>query len=202
MKSAAAIAGVTLMLVSMRPGFSCECRGPIFSVRDDIARALTEADLVFTGLVESIRLWNPKSIPGISDTLVAEFKVFEVFKGSKRRKFLIGTGGGGATSKGPGDCGYPFCAGEKYLVYAGADQYGWSLGTSYCDRTALLEYAAADLRFLKGQPALPEDRLEEEAYSRFFDRQYSSKICGNIVTAGSEKPGRLQLFLWSQKGGR
>jgi len=194
-----------LLLLIPSGGFACDCAGHIFPVRKDIAESVKDADLIFSGIVESIYLWNPNTIPGIGieNQLIAKFRVSEVFKGLNRSNFFVSTGYGGASSKGPSDCGFPFRAGQKYLVYANGVEYSWP-STNYCTRTSLLEYAEPDLRYLKGQPPAPEDLLEEEAYFKQFNQRFSSKICGKITSIDAD-PGlakTFSLFLWSLKDGR
>ncbi|HYK87271.1 MAG TPA: hypothetical protein VE398_00775 [Acidobacteriota bacterium] len=97
-----------LFLTIPSRGLACECAGPTFPVRKDVTEAVKNADLIFSGVVNSIYLWSPNSIPDIYGQLVAEFSALEVFKGPNRRHFFVSTGFGAASSKGPADCGLSF----------------------------------------------------------------------------------------------
>jgi hypothetical protein len=199
----AILAAVFMVLLTGRGGSACECAGSTYPIRKDIAESVADADLVFTGTVKAIFLRDSMTAPGEISNLVADFSVIEIFKGINRSQFFISTGAGAATSLGSADCGFPFRAGETYLVYAWGDKLSLSYGTSYCSRTAPLAFAEADMRFLKRQPPAPEDLLGKTDFSNFIKRSYR-KICGRITwDAGSYSELKtFDLFLWTWKGGR
>ena len=58
------------------------------------------------------------------------------------------------SSLGAGDCGFPFEAGQAYLVYAYEDADDDLLAAWLCTRTRPLEYAQDDLEFL-GEGQIP-----------------------------------------------
>jgi hypothetical protein len=171
-----ALSTLIVSWLSVHRSFACDCAGP-----GSVAGAVANVDLVFTGTVKTIFLWSPNSLPGTGSRLVAEFKTIEIFKGPNRSRLFISTGWGGAVSIGSADCGFPFRAGQSYLVYARRGFLSWSYNTDYCTRTSLLAYAEADIRFLKHKPSAPEDLLSGDDYAKYLKDRYSCKICGRLI---------------------
>lgn len=92
----------------------------------------------FVGLVDaSGPLPEPNEFPRIHH-LVATFKPIHVWKGAHKQVDEVVTG------VGMGDCGLPFSAGQKVLLYAYADDYLDLLRTDSCGRTNLYRDAAQD----------------------------------------------------------
>lgn len=127
---AAVIASVTLSSI---PADACSCRPPVSP-----AAARDAADAVFEGRAGTPVVAKTAG-PGLSPTgMSVPFTVLRAVKGVKAgEKLTIATSGSTAT------CGYPFAAGETYLVYAYRDKNG-SLGTGLCSRTRKSADAADD----------------------------------------------------------
>lgn len=143
--------------------------------------SLKGTPVVFAGLVKSIDEEKAEILRfGKKETirtgLTAHFVVEEPFKGIDVTEVEVVTGGGG------GDCGYPFKAGERYLVYAyksESDALGASasrtvlapggrkpagagiLSATICSRTRTLAEARDDLDLLR---ALVAGRAETRLF--------------------------------------
>ena len=115
--------------------------------------------------------------------LVAHFTIEESFKGIDQKTVDVATGGG------HGDCGYPFKAGERYLVYAyksegdalnssisrtvigGTGALSAPLSANICSRTRRLEFASDDVELIRASiRGKPETRL----FGRV--REYAKKL--------------------------
>jgi hypothetical protein len=128
--TAAVIAGITLSSI---PADACSCRPPTSptAARDAV-------DAVFEGRAEASSVAKSAG-PGLSPTgLSIPFTVIRAFKGVEASGQVTVT-----TSGNPASCGYPFAAGETYLVYAWREKNG-SLGTGLCSRTRRSAEAADD----------------------------------------------------------
>lgn len=87
---------------------------------------------------------------------------------------------------GPGDCGYDFETGHRYLIYAG--MAAGQLATDICTPTKPIEAASgAELRVLRGEPAAPEDLLDIQTYYKRYAPDWTGELCGR-VTKSDGKP--------------
>jgi hypothetical protein len=123
-------AAVSLLLAAFflawtGPAHACKCAEPP-SARD----ALASAGAVFEGRVE-------KLTPAGND-LVVEFSVTQGWKNAATERLRLRTPLASAA------CGYPFNAGESYLVYADAGA-GDGLRVSHCSRTRLAAEGEPDV---------------------------------------------------------
>lgn len=171
--------------------------------------------VVFAGLVKSIDEQKADILRfGKKETvrtgLTAHFLVEEPLKGIGATEVDVVTGGGG------GDCGYPFKAGERYLVYAFASEAGaldasmsrtviapgksrpagaGTLSANICSRTRPLSQAQDDLELLR---ALIGGRAETRIFgsvSRYVrppgPYEYNINYVGPLgaLTVTAEGPG-------------
>jgi len=102
---------------------ACECVGP-----GTACAAVAKADAVFVGRVVSV---------GTS----VQFAVERAVVGTATAQIAVASG--------PGNCAFPFAAGERYVVYAYQDSSTGQLTTSICTRTRPLTDPAtrADLAY-------------------------------------------------------
>jgi hypothetical protein len=121
----------------------------------ELEHNLRDSDLVFHGRV--LKVGNALGT-GLFDSRRSRFQVLAVYKGAAGGKVSVDTPLGG------GSCGFPFVAGQEYLVFA-HDEGGWLPGPHYvttiCTRTAPLPEAAEDLRAL-GTPLPRKTQLSEQ----------------------------------------
>lgn len=137
---AAVIASLTL---SSMPADACSCRPPTSPVA-----ARDAANAVFEGRAGTPAVAKTAG-PGLSPTAMSvPFTVLKSFKGVNAGDQVTI-----ATSGNPASCGYPFAAGETYLVYAWREKSG-GFGTGLCSRTRKSAEAADDFAaFAAGSPA-------------------------------------------------
>jgi hypothetical protein len=145
------------LLAYAAPGFSCKCAPRLPEIRTRLARAeagINETPVIFEGRVEKIELqgWPLKPEPGKTISISPDsygirvrFSGTHLYRGEPNGDLVVETG------LGMGDCGYPFEAGQSYLVYAWPEDSG-ALGTSICSGTTPLENAQTALRLLRGDP--------------------------------------------------
>jgi hypothetical protein len=140
--SAAAAIAVLLCTSNGVEGCSCARGGTVCS-------EYTGASAVFVGVVSEISRTpiqiGEASQRGVFLGKLVRFSVEQAYKGIQTPEVSVETGNGG------GDCGYPFEAGERYLVYAYRASKG-ILGTGICSRTKLMSQASEDLDYLQGLP--------------------------------------------------
>jgi hypothetical protein len=118
---AAVIASLTLSSI---PADACSCRPP-----PSPAAARDAADAVFEGRAGTGTVAKSAG-PGLSPTgMSVPFTVIRGFKGVNAGEQVTI-----ATSGSPAMCGFPFAAGETYLVYAWREKSG-GFGTGLCSRT-------------------------------------------------------------------
>jgi len=104
------------------------------------SEGLSSSRAVFTGEVTKIEPNEATRFGGLEVT----FRVDRVWKGDPNPEIKVHTAGSSAA------CGYAFLEGETYLVYAVRDNAD-PMRVSLCSRTAPIESAKEDLRFL-GKP--------------------------------------------------
>lgn len=166
----------------------------------DVARACTcvstpspcssfkDTPVVFVGVVTSIKEDKVDIVRfgekvTVRTGLLASFSVEEPLKGIKQNTVDVATGGGG------GDCGYPFKAGKRYLVYAynsegaalnssisrtvigGKSGMSAQLTASICSRTRPLKYAADDIELIR---ALNSGKSQTRIFGRVA--QFARKL--------------------------
>jgi hypothetical protein len=102
---------------------------------------LSSSRAVFSGEVTHITTNEATRFGGLEVTM----RVNKVWKGALSDEVKVHTAGSGAA------CGYPFVEGKSYLVYVVQDEAD-PMRVSLCSRTALLEDAGEDLKFL-GRPS-------------------------------------------------
>ena len=132
---------VTVMLFADKANAcSCMAAGPQ-------CQSYFAVDAVFVGTVRTIlplERTRESGPPIVSRSVV--FTVERAFRGVQGTMAEVGTRMGG------GDCGFPFKAGGRYLVYAYRTTGRMLLTTGTCTRTRPIAEAADDLQFIEGLP--------------------------------------------------
>jgi len=141
--------------------------------------------IIFEGSVEKQELQNGTlgAPVALSMTISGQHRlvtmhVLRVYRGQLSAQASVKTGFSGA------DCGFDFETGKQYLVYA--KQAGpHALYTDICFGTSSLDdaYAGPALRFLRGQPPVPEDLLDRATYFRQVVSHQLGTVCGRVTTA-------------------
>lgn len=120
---------IALSVVNASPVHACSCIVP-----GPPREELGQSSAVFTGTVLSIR---PALLPlGTGKTVT--FTVDKAWKGVTDKKLTV------ATAKHSAECGFPFIAGQQYLVYT-RNEGGQRLSASLCSRTKELAQTQTDL---------------------------------------------------------
>lgn len=190
------------LLASTGLAFACKCASPAPNLNLHTRRAWAEwkwenAQVVFEGKVDHVELtgWPLKPEPGKTIKpwrVQVSFSNVRLYRGGKRERFIVETGLGG------GDCGYPFKAGESYLVDAWKNSSG-GLETGICAATTPVESAATALRLLRGEPATPEDLADlanEPAGRTSAAPTTKGKICGRVSFPTGVTPAAVTLRVW------
>ena len=122
---------------------ACDC----MTMKFNPSRAVKKADAVFVGKVVAIKdATVPPGVSSYSPGRQVTFEATEAWKGVAAARTVVRTGFGG------GDCGYPFVAGERYLVfasYARGDSEGRALVTGICSDTTALSKSTVKLTKLR-----------------------------------------------------
>jgi hypothetical protein len=191
------------LLAYAAPGFSCKCAPRLPEIRTRLARAeagINETPVIFEGRVEKIELqgWPLKPEPGKTISISPDsygirvrFSGTHLYRGEPNGDLVVETG------LGMGDCGYPFEAGQSYLVYAWPEDSG-ALGTSICSGTTPLENAQTALRLLRGDPPTRGDLADprnEDARPSSSDEE-GIKLCGKVSFPPATKARALKMLLW------
>lgn len=121
---AALLAAPALFAATLSPAWACDC-APLPSPQD----ALQQASEVFRGRVLEVADASPLRL--------VVFEVHETWKGPELPLATVATFRSGTL------CGYPFVAGEEYLVYTDGPGFAHA-----CTRTRALASAAGDLAAL------------------------------------------------------
>jgi hypothetical protein len=184
-------------------GFACKCAPPLPEVRTWLARAEAEINhtpVIFEGRLDKIELqgWPLKPEPGKTIFISPEsygirvkFSGTHLYRGEPKGDLVVETG------LGMGDCGYPFEAGQSYLVYAWPDDSG-ALATNICAGTRPLEYAQTALRLLRGDPPSPGDLADfrnQDARSGSSSED-EIKLCGKVSFPRATRARPLKMLLW------
>lgn len=148
----------------------------------DMAASQSRAEFIFEGVVE-----HQKVVPGaamapataMSMTANGQHRVVTMhvsrsYHGRQRETITIVTGYGEA------DCGFDFETGKEYLVFADTASDG-HLFTSICTGTAPLEQAGPELRYLRHEPAAPEDLLPLDQYYAKMSPEWAGTVCGRVM---------------------
>lgn len=143
---AVALASIGAAMVAPGCAHACSCAGPAGSPQRVAEQALSGSSAVFSGEVVDID-WPLLPVSSAAPETVT-FRVSEVWKGPERRTLEV------KTAVSDVSCGYPFDAGESYLVYAYDDGTGDVASASLCSSTKALSDAGADLEAL-GPGAVP-----------------------------------------------
>jgi hypothetical protein len=198
------VAALALLVAPSGLAFACKCAPPSVTLNLHTRRAwaewrLQDAQVVFEGKVDHIEItnWPFKPEPGKTVSMVpaalVAFSNVRLYRGSPRKHYIVETGLGG------GDCGYPFKAGESYLVDARAEDDSGRLSTGICSATTPLESAGAALRLLRGEPATPEDLADlgnESDGHEAVTTSSDGKICGRVSFPAGVKPAAVSLRAW------
>jgi hypothetical protein len=132
-RAAAMAAAMASLTLSSIPADACSCRPPTSP-----GAARDAADAVFEGRAGTGAVAKSAG-PGLSPTgMSVPFTVLRGFKGVNAGEQVSI-----ATSGSPATCGFPFAAGETYLVYAWREKSG-GFGTGLCSRTRKSAEAADD----------------------------------------------------------
>ena len=149
-----------LFITALAPAaFGCVC-----APAPPVAEALSEAAAVFSGkfvgaeyrkgIISGVRRVMEQTIGEKQEyeVLVLKFEAEQWWKGKPVKEVVLATEQtrGADGSEIVGDCGFGFAEGERYLVYAYAEEEG--LQTGSCTRTKRLAKARKDLKALgKGE---------------------------------------------------
>lgn len=149
-----------------------------------------DAQVIFEGNVERITLegWPIKPVAGqtiaAEPHLVVSFTDTRTYRGQPSDQFRVETG------LGNGDCGFAFQTGKKYLVYASTGKSG-RLHTGICSGTSRIEEAGAELRLLRGEPAIAEDL---DAWRTTPTTSQGASVCARISAPDRARPEVAVIF--------
>jgi hypothetical protein len=149
------------VLFSVQSAMACRCLAPKSG-----EEAWAAADAVFSGRVLKV---TKKPTKDRYSTQV-DFEVLEPWKGVNGSRLSVTTG---QSAK---DCGYPFKAGVRYLVFAFDSN---DLKTDKCTRTVELEVAKADLKDLKKK--ILKDVVAEPSPKASLAWAFHQKDVGTIL---------------------
>jgi len=142
MKAALITVAFVLLLSCAQTVAACSCAG-----WSTVCGAYQSAEAVFVGTVTSVENETAKGDDGREYVVgqVAHVQVDEAFKGAKEPELIFRSYG---TS-----CDPTYKEGQRWLFYASyqKEQKVWSIGM--CGRSTWLEYASADLLYLRALPA-------------------------------------------------
>jgi hypothetical protein len=169
--SALALGSLTL-LFAPRDAAACSCVRPTF----EDARSSSAA--IFEGRVDEI-----SPVEG-TDEVRVRFHVTQAWRGVEHEGVEIQTASNGAA------CGFPFEAGQHYLVYAG--QREQTLMVSLCSRTARMDDANDD-RQLLGSGTIPVDVEDESDEPTPREPPATRAGCASCGVAGATAPSALLL---------
>ena len=108
--------------------FACSCLAYPADEAEAVARAWPETDVVFAGKVVAIK----PATPGQGRWTKVTFEVSDTWKGTDGDGQLVVT-----TASDSAMCGYPFKAGERYVVFANRRPQSDELTTSLCSLNRL-----------------------------------------------------------------
>jgi hypothetical protein len=134
------ILGSILLIFAQTIIFACSC----LPNKNPLAE-MAESDAVFLAVPEQIKLVTTEtsSQTGLqlrTSYISVQFRILKSWKGADKEYVNVQT-----DLSGRGRCGYPFLAGEQYLVYAKGNK---ELIASRCSRRALAKDAQTDIKEL------------------------------------------------------
>lgn len=141
-------------------------------------------DAVFLGRVEKIESSGGTvgSAPGamsmtmMGSLLRVTISVGEVYRGQSSQTIRVYTASSSAA------CGYSFHEGQKYLIYASADDKLGQLLVSLCSATKPAEYAEEDLTYLRSLPSLtPPSTLIGNVWRYTHDPNFKPKFQPSLM---------------------
>jgi hypothetical protein len=151
--------GLTLALLCGGDAMACSCTKDRSPVPELVAKAYRKASFVAEiEVVSKSTVSEAKEVSGerwsekdqqnrpytetiTHDFVLMEINILKLWKGSPDVKSI-------ATGLGGGDCGLPFDAGQKVLVYGYAMETPDRVSIGACSRTRLLNDAAEDVEIL------------------------------------------------------
>ncbi|MCI0350190.1 MAG: hypothetical protein L0Z53_12270 [Acidobacteriales bacterium] len=196
------------LLFGCLEAFPCTCGGPFEAktMRDAAEWYASQPDvtLIFEGKVAKQELRSGSvgapqtamSMTPAGQFRHVDFDVVRMFRGQRTDHVKVITGLGG------GDCGYDFQTGQSYLVFASAEPKGlWF--TSICNGTKKVEDAGAELRFLAGEKAAPEDLWSPREYWKHYSEHVLPKqmgsICGKVLKPDGTPLKGARVTLWEAR---
>lgn len=188
-----------LLLLTPPAMLACTCGPPEGTVREVAEHYAASADLVFEGQVLAISQLRGDapigsrilSITPTGTHLSVTLRTLRTYHGEARPTNVV------VTASSEAACGVDFDIGLSYLVYA-YSRRGQS-HTGLCTGTELLQHSAPHLRFLRGQPALPEDHLPFRDYYRTMAPRWTGVVCGNVQLDDGSSPEGALLELWRRR---
>lgn len=163
--------GLLVALLAPRDAAACSCMRPTF----EDARSSSAA--IFEGRVDEIT-----TVEG--DEVRVRFHVTQAWRGVEHESVEIQTASNSAA------CGFPFEAGQHYLVYAG--QREQTLMVSLCSRTARMDDASED-RQLLGSGTIPVDVEDETDEPTPREPPATRAGCASCGVASAPAPTSLVL---------
>lgn len=152
--------GLGLVLLHGGDALACSCSRDKSPLPEQVANAyrksdfVAEVEIVSTATVtearevsgerwsEKDRQWQPHTEPQTREFTLMQVNILKLWKGSPDVRAI-------ATGLGGGDCGLPFSAGEKVLVYGHSTDTRDRVSTGNCTRTRSLDKAAEDIKILE-----------------------------------------------------
>lgn len=125
------IASLAMFLESRQTTHACTCVSP-----PPPAKAFAQADAVFMGQIVSFNATSTERL------YIARISVLKIWKGDRESATEI------YTAESTAECGYPFRAGETYVIYAYKETSGRH-SRNICTRTAPAKQATEDLSYLE-----------------------------------------------------
>jgi hypothetical protein len=170
--ASALVLGLLTSVIAPRDAAACSCMRPTF----EDARSSSAA--IFEGRVDEIA-----PVAG-ADEVRVRFHVTQAWRGVEHESVEIQTASNSAA------CGFPFEAGQHYLVYAG-DREGM-LMVSLCSRTARMDDASED-RQLLGSGTIPVDVVDETDEPTPREPPATRAGCASCGVASAPAPTALLM---------
>ncbi len=168
------------------------------SMRELARQQSQQTQVVFEGVVIRQKLQagharipvNVFSITFRNTHRIVIVKVMRIYRGHLKQYVSIVTGYGDS------DCGFDFETHHAYLIYANWIEHGRFLFTSICTGTAPIEHSGPELRYLRGEPASPEDQLNPEQYWARHEAQWYATLCGRVTKADGSPAENIDVEMW------
>lgn len=148
------------------------------------------AAAVFVATVTDVKRADRENIPTVmisgfiySGTVVS-MRIEEAFKGVKETNIIFTQRGDFET------CAPFFTTGERWLIYAMKDPDSFALHPMECSRSAKVEFAGSDLRYLRALPEIANKTrlsgaIEQFAHGQGISSQFFKHLSGVRVTVTS-----------------